>query len=162
MKKIQAIIVIGLFAVMAAACSLSGQEEPVPAESLATAIIQTVIVEPTAEPAVEEFPFTGIWFEQDRSSMLVIKQDMLYLHEFEINREVYARIDQVDLEAETIDVFVSGILMGGKQVGYDSPNIQIRYHVNGTVLEFLGQHIDFAPDEDGPVIYIYDEFLNSD
>lgn len=117
--------------------------------------------QPTPEPAPVEFPFEGIWFAQDRSSMLVITTETVYLHEFGMNREVYARIDGVDLDAETIDVFITAIIMGGMSMGYDTPILQIKYHQNGTVLEFLGQHMDSAPDEEGPVIYILDEFLNS-
>ncbi|MBT3241163.1 MAG: hypothetical protein HON98_08575 [Chloroflexi bacterium] len=120
----------------------------------------TVIVEPTSLPEITPPEFEGVWFSQDRSSMLVIGTEFLYLHEFGPNREVYARIDGIDLEEETIDVFVSAIIIGGRSVGYDSPNIQINYHLNGTMMEFLGQHIDFAPDEEGPVFYIYDEYLN--
>ncbi len=121
---------------------------------------ETVIVEPTPLAEITPPAFEGVWFSQDRSSILVIGTNYIYLHEFGPNREVYARIDGFNLEEETIDVFVSAIIIGGMSMGYDSPNIQINYHLNGTVMEFLGQHIDFAPDNEGPVIYIYDEYLN--
>jgi hypothetical protein len=120
----------------------------------------TAIEEPTQLEDISSPEFEGVWFSQDRSSLLVIGGEFLYLHEFGPNREVYARIDGFDVEMETIDVFVSAIIMGGMSVGYDSPQIQINYHLNGTVMEFLGQHIDTSPDEEGPVIYIFDEYLN--
>ena len=149
------LIIIGFMLFLGLATACTGQELEI--------IEVTVIVEPTAMPVpaeVPQLPFEGVWFTQDRSSMLVITAETLYIHEFGPNREVYARIDGYDLGAETIDVFTTAILMGGMSMGYDSPSIQISYHVNGTVMEFLGQHIDFAPDEEGPVIYIFDEFLN--
>jgi hypothetical protein len=123
----------------------------------------TVMVESTPQAVAIDLPrppFEGVWFSQDRSSILVIGEEYLYLHEFGPNREVYARIDSFDLEAGEIDVFVSAIIIGGQSMGYDTPQIQINYHINGTVMEFFGQHIDFSPDEEGPVIYIYDEYLN--
>ena len=150
-KRVKMVFIVVIMMVVTMACGLLGQS---PGEA-------PDLPQPTIELVSEKFPFEGIWFEQDRTSMLVITAEVVYLHEFDIEREVYARIDAVDLDAATIDVFVSGIFIGGMSMGYDSPNLQIRYHINGTALEFWGQHLDAAPDEEGPVIYILDEFLNS-
>jgi hypothetical protein len=166
LKRTRFMILIGLLALLATACAMPSpppQPPPQPAPTnTEPPAVDPPPVEPTEEVAPEKMPFEGIWFQQDRSRMLVITPEMLYLHEFEANREVYARIDQVDLDAETIDVFVTAIIMGGEPVGYDSPNKQISYHVNGIVMEFSGKSLDFVPDEEEPVIYILDEFLNPD
>lgn len=116
-------------------------------------------IPPTIAPTeVPQLPIQGVWFTQDHLKMLVITNEYIYYHQFEMGREVYARVDSFDLASETIEVFTTAIMFNGNSMGYDSPSSQINYHLNGTVLEFDGLYYD----NNDTVLFIRDEFLNGE
>jgi hypothetical protein len=105
------------------------------------------------------FPYLGIWFSADRTSQLIIKEAYLYYHEFGSDREVYARIDAVDLTENTIDVLMYNIVQGGQPVGFDSPAVTLSFQVSGEQMEFALGNLSLTQIHE-PVIFILDEVLN--
>jgi len=141
------------FAMILIACTFSATPTVAP---LAT---QNAL--PASPVAPERLPFEGMWMsEGDSPEIIVFTKDSMYKVEPDqtnpdqpYTREQFAKIVSYDLENNHISLRTQWIRAAGRMSGFDAPNFNITYLVDGDTLHVgVGWDEEFAADTD-PLVY---------
>ena len=155
-RKILLVLGIGIVILALSACSLPSRaaaETP----TLSPSPFPT-IAPPSPTPDVK-LPFEGVWFSEDRSSILIFTDTTFYYRVFGPERETYANIVEYDLAAGHILIRYYAILSNGQSLGFDSPTWYLTYKIEGNAMQIAIESLDYPP-EVVPMKFIYDDVLS--
>jgi hypothetical protein len=148
---------IGVLILFLSACSLPSEavaETPMPSPSP----FPTISV-PSPTPNVK-LPFEGVWFSEDRSSILIFTDTTFYYRVFGPERETYANIVEYDLAAGHILIRYYAIFSYGQPLGFDSPTWYLTYKIEGNTIQIAIESLNY-PTDVVPMKFYYDEALSS-
>ena len=153
MNKLKQVRLILVLAATLIACTLSSTPTVVP--------LATESSLPASTPAPERLPFEGMWVsEGDAPVIIVFTKDSMYKVEADqtnadqtYSREQFAKIVSYDPENNHISLLTQWIRVAGVMRGFDAPNFNITYLIDGDTLRVgLGWDEEFAAEAD-PLVY---------
>lgn len=106
-----------------------------------------------------DLPFKGVWFSEDRASILIFTDDTFYHRVLGLERETYAEIVEYDLDAGHIKIKYYDIMSNGNHMGFDSPTWHLTYQIEENTIRIAIESMDY-PAEVEPLIFYFDEVLS--
>jgi len=115
---------------------------------------------PALSPAPERLPFEGMWMSAgDEPVILVFSKDSMYKVEADLThpdqayqREQFANVLSYDLENNHISLRTQWMRVAGLMRGFDAPNFNITYLIDGDTLRVGLGWEEFAAETD-PLLY---------
>lgn len=121
--------------------------------------VATAVLLPAATPVPDRLPFEGMWMSDgDNPEIIVFTKDSMYRVQSDQTtdsaaREQFAKVVSFDLAANHISLRTQMIRVNGKKFGYDSPNFNVTYLIEGDTLRIgIGWDDQFASEAD-PLVY---------
>jgi hypothetical protein len=126
-----------------------------------TAPVVTAASLPASTPARASLPFEGVWVSDgDTPEIIVFSKDSMYRVQSDqasesesYSREQFADVVSYDAANNHISLRTQWIRINGAMHGFDSPNFNITYKVDGDTLQIgVGWDTEFATDVE-PLVY---------
>ncbi|MFT3894015.1 MAG: hypothetical protein QM730_20490 [Anaerolineales bacterium] len=150
-KRLQSGLLILVLGILLTGCSLPATPTTVP--------VATAVVLSPATPVPDRLPFEGMWMtEGENPEIIVFTNDSMYRvisdqTSDSAAREQFAKIVSYDLAANYISLRTQMIRVNGKKYGYDSPNFNVTYLMEGDALQIgIGWDDQFAIETE-PLMY---------